>query len=178
MYLGDTDDHSDELLDYANERTSAILRNWKLTKDDGNEVDVDGICQAILMRLRPKEAQPTMKAAAMVQEFIMLLARPWFSRVWTLQEFAVPKKIIFRCGTATCKWYSPYFLYCEFLTRFQDLRRFVGSGDPYEEGFKVGFASFPGMIELRAKCINLEALNFRYPIHKFKERNCHHSSSH
>jgi hypothetical protein len=172
VFLGDADGRSDELLSYADERASAIAKSWKLLEDnDGDEVDENKICMAILTRGRPKDVQPTTKATAMVEEFIKLLARPWFSRVWTLQEFAVPKRIVFRCGTATCNWYSPYFLYYEFITLFHDIRRFVGSSDSYAEDFAKGLAGFRGMNELRAKCLGgPESLDLQELIHTSSPR--------
>jgi hypothetical protein len=97
----------------------------------------------------------------MVEQFIKLIARPWFSRVWTLQEFGVPQKIFFRCGTSMCTWYSLYFLNAEFMTHFQDIRRFVGSVDEYCDDFMRGYAAFGGMMQLRAKCLKLEPLSLQ-----------------
>lgn len=34
-----------------------------------------------------------------VQRFITLLYRPWFSRIWVIQEFALPRKVRILCGT-------------------------------------------------------------------------------
>lgn len=172
VYLGKADEHSDELLKYAEERAKATIRNVKLTKEgNADEVDEDKICEFIIRFLCAKDGpKSTKEAATKVEEFIKLLARPWFSRIWTIQEFAVAKRVVFRCGTATCEWYSLYFLFVEFLSIFKDLRRFVGSEDAYGESFMRGQAGFRGMMELRAKCLRSEPLDFQELIHTSSPR--------
>ena len=55
-YLREANDHSDELLKYAEGRADATMRNAKLTKDDNlNEVDEMKVCDFIVSRFRAKD---------------------------------------------------------------------------------------------------------------------------
>jgi hypothetical protein len=169
VYLGEADAHSDELLKFAEARANAFIRRLKLTKEDeADEVDTDKICYFIMSKSQLKEVpKNTREHATIVPEFIKLVSRPWFTRIWIIQEFAVSKRIVFRCGTATCTWYSLYFLYVEFIMLFKDLTRFVTSENEESHDFVFGRSGFINMLELRAKYLQLEPLDLQDLIHTF-----------
>jgi hypothetical protein len=57
VYLGEAEEHSDALLKLAEDRTSAIASELKLTReDDPKKLDESKVCDFILANLRPKNA--------------------------------------------------------------------------------------------------------------------------
>jgi hypothetical protein len=49
-----------------------------------------------------------------------LLTRPWFSRVWVVQEFSLAKKVVFHCGSMSFLW-SPIEKVLRTLIRMNEL---------------------------------------------------------
>jgi hypothetical protein len=147
-WLGPADDSSDTVMDYLNElgqRADACgltmgpeicLRLWlalessppaiqefpglvasALALSGGNEFSITAI-QRLLHCIDGRHSRDKLLPMAGLRR---LLRRPWWGRVWVLQEIALPHHAEFVCGTKTIsrRWfsaaYNAYYAFWEFL---------------------------------------------------------------
>lgn len=67
---------------------------------------------------------------------LLLFARPWFERVWTLQEIALPRRVLMTCGKFSVDG-SRFYEIIEFMSSNELAAQFIGLQGGYLQSLKV-----------------------------------------
>jgi hypothetical protein len=100
-WLGEEEDHGDLALE--------MMRRW------GEKFkDSDPVLSEIEVLDKVKEIYDPFNADAWKAIFA-LFKRPWWYRVWILQEFVLPQDVYLKCGGVSISW--RHLCYWEFFAR-------------------------------------------------------------
>ena len=98
IWLGEEDEMTAEgvrFLEFA--ATDSHLREWpRFTEMVGVDESQEAITRSVqeVLKKDPKCFEP----------FIRLIMRPWWYRMWTIQEFVLPKVLLMVCGSFIIEW--------------------------------------------------------------------------
>jgi len=90
VYLGEARDNCEEFLEAAEDFKAFISqKQWKAADNEAE------ICYFILRKDNVEEGVvlPQLLMST-VRAFLQFVAREWFTRVWTIQEFGVSEKVV------------------------------------------------------------------------------------
>lgn len=97
IWIGESDDKIQLAFDYLDS-----IRT-KSEEDDNCDEPNDGGNEHVACKPRGTRWQPRVMGE-LLQSFQELCARPWFSRTWTIQEFALAKEAVLVCGKDEQTW--------------------------------------------------------------------------
>ena len=96
-WLGNEDQYSSDAIDLARELGRAFPDSFRLPRLHAlNSYPLDYVRGCLALQSPPVHL-PDLEDRRW-PALARFLNRPWFSRLWTLQEAARPKRIVFRCG--------------------------------------------------------------------------------
>ncbi|KAI9704702.1 MAG: hypothetical protein M1820_005450 [Bogoriella megaspora] len=97
-WLGKDDEYSNDAINLIRELTRAFPDDFRLPQLHGLHTYPLGYVREGLAFNSPPVQLPDLQDPRW-PSLAKFLNRPWFSRLWTLQEAARPKQVVFRCGS-------------------------------------------------------------------------------
>ena len=97
-WLGNEDEHSSDAVDLIGELGRAFPDSFRLPQLHALNTYPLGYVRECLALGSPPIRLPDLRDQRW-PALARFLNRPWFSRLWTLQEATCPKRVVFRCGS-------------------------------------------------------------------------------
>ncbi|KAI1121051.1 HET-domain-containing protein [Nemania abortiva] len=164
VYLGDKSEDSDLAAEYLETHMQRVKRavadfiNQRRPAEDGYDM-----LQTCIRTLGSSQAKlfEGFDQHAVQKALVNLLSRPWFRRIWVIQEFVVSPTVDMYCGKTECEWGSfPAMFYHSFVEAKVNWDDIVSPKQKMD--FFRGLAQIMQMHELRNKFHDKEDDNRKY----------------
>ncbi|KAH7039821.1 heterokaryon incompatibility protein-domain-containing protein [Microdochium trichocladiopsis] len=116
--LGDASNTSDAALDLIDRHWRTVLCSGALTVLYGSRTPVE---TAAIMNLPPEAVDMAWTDHELPgqeshewESICEIIQRPWFSRIWIVQEFVLAREVTFHCGTRVADWRHLLALFFDF----------------------------------------------------------------